>query len=149
MRIVRHTMFPPNDTPMTVVLRETDARDWGEATVAKPMAGAFVIVEEFTMPGAPTIEEATLEAGRRMKLRELRDANMALLYHWDGTTLGRVNAGGVLAATQPAPLDTADIEMVLVQLVEHPNYQGQTIIAVAKNGEIITLRNGTIQREGA
>lgn len=148
MKILRSTMFTDDaGPPMTVVLREIDVKVWQEATTIKPLPGACIVNEVFDMPGTPSIEQAVAEAGKRTKAREIRDRNIAMLYHWDGGALARVNPGGVLSGTQPAPLDEEDIKSVLIQLAQHPNYKGQTVLVISSDGNVVRMKDGKVSSE--
>lgn len=134
---------------MTQVIREVDLQEpIGSALAALggPIPGALVVTETFDLPGDVDLLQATLEATKRLAARAIREANMAMLYHWDGHHLAHVNRGGVLAGSLAAPhLTEADVRMVLEQLGHHPNYREQTIIAIAENGTSLSMKDGLVR----
>lgn len=149
MRVLRVTMWTPDLEPISMVTRESDLNvPLDEAAEQqKILPGGFIVIDIFEMDGEPDIVEATLEATRRQQEVLQREADQALLYHWDASKFGQLAAGGVLTGTLPCPLSGDEIETVLVQLASHPEYRAQTIIAISEKMEVVTMKDGVARRE--
>ena len=106
-----------------------------------------MLTDIFEVDDDADIVEATLEATRRQQEVLQREADQALLYYWDAAKFGQLAAGGVLTGTLPCPLSADEIETVLVQLAAHPEYRGQTIIAIAEDQTVVMMKDGTARRE--
>ena len=143
MRAARVSMYGPDlGPPVTAVLVEDQLRVTLEEALAeqKILPGGYVVCDPFETDG--DVMHATLEAVTR-QLERAEDEHMAaLLYHWDAGALERLAEGGVLTATEPAPLDADTIIDCLEQLAHHPRYRHQLIVAISRNMEIITMRDG-------
>lgn len=143
MKVLRCSCYPPNLEPLTTVMRDVDLTV-GIRTAAersKILAGAFVATEIFAMDEGG-IEEATEEALVRLERKADRERNAAILYHWSGLQLPRLEHDGVLTGTLPAPLNSHEVVSALTQLAEHPNYQSQTVMIISEDMELVLMRNG-------
>lgn len=144
MKVLRSTMWKTPDEKMTMVVRASDMRVPLETLIeAPPLPGGLITHSLFEMQGAPSIQEATMEALHRFEARANRERNMAILYFWDAMALRTVSPGGLLTPTQPAPLLADEIEPVLVQLAAHPNYIGQTVQVFSEEGSASKRRRST------
>jgi hypothetical protein len=128
--------------PVTAVLVEDQIRVTIEQAIAeqKILPGGYVVCDPFETDG--DVMRATLEAAQRQAERAEDEHMAALLYHWDAAALERVAEGGVLTATEPAPLDAATIIDCLEQLAHHPSYRHQLVVSISRDMEIVTMRDG-------
>jgi hypothetical protein len=130
--------------PMHTVVRDEDV------TVPLPemqkqmeaFSQGYVHSEIFEMPDGTDIIAAGVEGQRRYEADKLREHNMALLFLWDTERLDVTSDTGTIAATKPTPLSVEDIKTVLAQIPKHPLYTHQTVVAIAADGNIVTLRDG-------
>lgn len=146
MKILRTSRFlDPVRPPLTTVLRECDLTvPIDEARAAQDhLPGAFIVTHVFDLAGEPSIAEATRAA--TCYIRPQVEQDMAILYHYDATSLVRCTAGGVLTATRPAPLSAEDITEVFRQLRLHPSYKQQHVIAISRDFQIVTLDTAGIR----
>jgi hypothetical protein len=133
-----------------MVTREPDLAVPFEEVVEgqRTLPGGFVVVDVFEVAEEDAdIVEATLEATRRLQERYQREHDQALLYYWDANQFPRSAAGGVLTGTLPCPLTADEVETVLVQLASHPEYRAQTIIAIAEDYTVVTMKDGAARQE--
>lgn len=149
MRVLRATMWTPELEPISMVMREVDLGvPLDEAAEEQRiLPGGFVCMDIFEVDDDADIMEATMEATRRQQEVIQREHDQALLYYWDASKFGQLAAGGVLTGTLPCPLSAAEIEIVLIQLAAHPEYRGQTIIAIAEDHTVVMMKDGTARRE--
>ena len=133
MKILRATFHAPNLEPgPTVVLREPDLKcSIEEAARGCIQPGAYCTTEVFDLAGNPSIAEASLVVEQRRARVAQRERDEALLYYWTIMSLRRVNSGGVLCTTKPAPFSADRIRYVLAQICAHPEYRGQQFRIVA------------------
>lgn len=149
MRVVRVSCYGPMEGPLTMVMRESDLQVTIEEFVERTFTpGAFVAHEVFEVDPAPSILEATVEAGKRMTARYNTERDMALLYHWDGEALAKVLPEGVVAATKAAPLTNEEVECVLLQLAKHPLYKNQKVVVISKTNDVISMQSGKVTWHG-
>lgn len=163
MKVLRATMWPPpadngppsaKDGPVTMVMRDSDMtlplEDVARHVSAPLVEGAaFIVLEVFTAPDGTSIETVTLEGQRRARKRAASEKNMAIAFYYYVGWLPRMNPGGVVTATKPAPLEADDLATVAEQLARQTVYQGQTVLQIAKDGRLVWLRAGTVTIEDA
>lgn len=146
MRVLRTSGYHnPSMPAMTIVVRDCDITDTLESVRVQSMTpGLFVVHEIFSMEEAD-IGVATKRAAELMTEEVVqRERDMAMLYHYDASMLLQVKAGGVLMATRPAPMSSGDIGYVFEQLVNHPNYNAQLVMAISDDGLAVQLRDGEV-----
>lgn len=147
-RAVRATMYPPPGYPgrlvMTVV-RDVDVTVSLEEYVAKvAQPGLFTLFDVFDVRDDCSIERATEMACERQRQRAERETAMALFYHWNAGRLPMLRPGGVTTATRPAPLSVEELTEAMKQLARHPDYRSHTVIAIAEDGTVLSMRNGEV-----
>lgn len=148
MRIIRTTLYPHpsvRQPPMTTVMRDEDLA----VSIAEFKAGyassegAFVIYDEFVMPGSPSIIEASRAALARAHPQD--ESNMAILYFFAAQILGMLSPRGVYGAPDPAPLSTEQVAYTLNELRRHPAYtRGKTVVILSNTRTTVTLSNGQV-----
>jgi hypothetical protein len=74
------------------------------------------------------------------------ERNMAIMFFWDAAQLRQVSPDGLLAAPDPTPLSADQVEIVLLQLARHRNYQHQTVAAPSRDGFYLEMKNGIVRR---
>ena len=146
MRIWRSSLYksplPEDFPPLGTILREQDMNCTIEQAIAEapPVPGALIINDIFEVDHEV---ESPIEMGllvrARLEERQQRELNMAMLYFWDAMHLERVNQGGVLSGTEPAPLNCDEVGYVLNQLKRHPNWRQQTVVVYASDMERVVL----------
>lgn len=155
-KILRSSMYRHgwDKQPVTVVVRARDLRTSPEKAAEEMEAvspGAFVVSDIFEVDDEVYNDpvKATFAGMRRLddSARLDTEMNMALCYYWNANALDRLNSGGVLTSTRPAPLTEDQLSIVLRQLSRHPNYKQQRIMQYARNGRRVTFHDGKIEVE--
>lgn len=146
MKALRVTHWAPDLDPVTIIAREDALKVSIEAMAeTQRIAGVFTIIDFFEVEDDGDAEGAAAIGAKRAAERFKVERNMAMLFYFDAETLARVNPGGVLTATLPAPLSKDDIVATLLQLAAHPNYhRSQSVLAISEDHEIVMLRGGEI-----
>lgn len=165
MRVMRASLYKnpysargqnPNDPtapvnqPMTIVARDVDLMITPDdslmgAKLGAAQNGGFCTGEVFEVTGVGhTIKHVTILAERKRQRRAQIEVNQSMLYYWDAMYLTRANPGGVISGTMPIPLKASEVEEVLRLLAEHPDYDHQTVIAIAENGQMVKMKDGVI-----
>lgn len=141
MRVLRSTLFAPDLSPgITTVVRESDLVDTVDSARVGMETfndGIFVFTDVFEIDDRMTVEGATAEAMSRFE--EEMEKNAAMLFYWNAGHLPHVAPGGTLSGSEPAPLSATTIRSVFAQLIHHPNYRDQTLIAYAEDGEEVKV----------
>jgi hypothetical protein len=153
IKAVRHTVFADPSNPVTAVTLEGDLNiDPAKIEEELTLAGVFSITEVFDVPEAEIDGDALLTAiklsGERVRERAPEEINMAVGYHWNAEQLAIVREGGTLLNPATAPFGVSDVETVLTQLAQHPNYKpGVTVRCFAKDGTIVSMKDGVTMVE--
>jgi hypothetical protein len=148
MRVMRSTMWKnPNDKVTTVVRAPDVIVSLEEMQRHLLMPGFVVTFEIFAVPDGTSIESSTHEALRRFEERADRERNQAVMFFWNGGVLHRLNPGGRLMPTRPAPLTADELEPVMAQLALHPDYRSQTVGAFSEDGVGLLMKDGIVTRE--
>jgi hypothetical protein len=143
---MRSTIYSEDGDSLSLVVADgalTDTLESARERTKQP--GALCVYEIFDAPDGASEDAITRMAIAREEARETIERNMTVSYYWNASMLPRVNAGGVLMNNLPAPLSAEDCAAVLEQLALHPDYNNQTIIAVAMDFTIVTLANGRLE----
>lgn len=152
MKMLRTTWFDPRGyEPLTAVMAIREDLD-PETIKAEEFAKtdelgffAVVVIEDVDGPEVPEELLTQIVATRWLENRALTEGHMAMLYYYDAASLRMVKSDGVVMATKPAPLNKEDISFVLTRLAKHPDYEGQTIVCITEDSEIVSMRNGEIR----
>ncbi len=152
-RVLRSSMYrgPFDPAPVTMVTRERDAKVPLE-TMAKELEdlpSVFLIVSDIFEVDEDTYNnfpKATIAGMRRLQdsTIELAERNMAVAFFWNANAIRRINNGGTLAATKPAPLSRDQLITVMRQLCKLSYYEGQTIIQIDQDGVVVTMKDGRV-----
>lgn len=151
MKAVRHTAFLDPSNPITAITLESDMKDGALNGIEDELTlpGVFSLTEVFEVKGVESGDEgdalmkAIMQAGERVRERAPEEINMAIGYYWNAEQLQKVRAGGVLMNPARAPYGVSDVETMLTQLAQHPNYKpGVTIRCTAKDGSIVAMADG-------
>jgi hypothetical protein len=152
MKVLRCTMYPspdPKDAVTVTISEKSGIEPLDKIATRMLMPGTFVVSDIFEVPDTTDELHIALLGMKRLEdsARAQDERNMAISYYWNAMQLKKLAPGGTLANPKPAPLYGTQIEMVLLQLVKHPDYYGQTIMCIASDHEMVIInRNGTIIR---
>lgn len=146
MKVLRCSIYEsPTAPPLTIVTRACDLHEPVEVAardLETMHPGTFIVVDIFDVePAVYDSELASVHAGmQRLKdsVRALDERNMAVSYYWNAMHLKITSREGALANPNRAPLSKAQLEVVMRQLVRHPNYQAQHIFMISKDGDVVT-----------
>lgn len=159
MKAVRHTVFPDPSNPVTAITVEGEMKNGAldniEAELTLP--GLFSITEIFEVKGVEhgddgtdALMKAIMQGGERVRERAQQEVNMAVGYYWNADQLVKVKAGGTLMNPARAPFGVSDVETMLTQLAQHPNYKpGVTIRSTAEDGSFVSMKDGVTMVEDA
>lgn len=149
MNAIRHTIWPEPTSPMTAIAQEEDFVNTVDPATELALPGIFSVTEVFEVPDGGGLTEAIAIACERAQERAECEMNMAVGYYWNADKLAITRAGGSLTNPSPAPYSVVDMESVLTQLAQHPNYKpGVTVRAVAEDGSVVVMKDGTTMVEG-
>lgn len=146
MRILRSTMYAPDLTPITTVVRDSDMIDTLESvreSVKTP--GYFCTFEIFDVPEDMEIETVTMVAMERLTALGEAPRNQAIQFYWATMQFQLVSDDGAVIMPEPAPLSTDQVVEVFQQIPDHPDYKRQTLVASSMEGEVITLSAGKVE----
>lgn len=148
IRVLRLTIHPIGDSPVTTVMLESDVIDTLES-IRHHMTSEFpslVTSDIFEMPDGTDIGAATIEAVNRMD--EQAETHMEVLYMWTLMQWRGMAPKGILLAPKPAPLTRDQVTLVLRQLANHPAYNNdRTVVIIANDLTVVTLRGGNVLYE--
>lgn len=148
MKVLRVTVYSPlpDLLPTSMIVREVDLRgDIADAVQSQQDApGMFVITDVFEADAGAEIEDVTLVAIQRQTEAVMVERDMAVLFYWDAAHMSRVKKGGTISTSKPAPLTHEQVTTVLLQLANHPDYDGHTVICHTRDGHPVKLMNGEI-----
>jgi hypothetical protein len=147
MRVLRSSMFSPALEPMTVVIRDSDVIDTLDSirAGAKDEAPHYFVAHDIFETEDGSIEKAAAFAMIRMEERADDERNMALQFYWATAQFQLLSGDGTLIMPEPAPLTPEQIRVVFEQIVEHPDYDHQSVQATAKDGTVVTIENGEVK----
>lgn len=142
---LRNTLYDGDEPVATMVFREPEegGRDniYAMATrmrMSSAASGLDTDIEVFEFED--DFIRASWEAKRRSERRiPKRQRNIDILHDWAMGLLPIVRDGGVLAANSPVPLSDAEILEVFEKISATPEYRGQRLIAVSKEGETVVF----------
>lgn len=146
MRILRSTFYSPDLTPMTTVVRDSDAIDTLEgvrASVYEP--GYFTIFRIMETPDDISIEQATIWASKEYAEKVDDERNQAIQFYWATMQFQLVSRNGTVLMPAPAPFTTEEVREVFEQIVKHPDYTNQTVIATSCEGDNVTIEAGEVK----
>lgn len=159
MRAVRHTVFPDPSNPVTAITVESEMKADALTGIAEELTlpGLFSLTEIFEVKGVESGDDGTdalmkaiMQGGERVRERAQQEVNMAVGYYWNADQLVKVKAGGVLMNPARAPFGVSDVETVLAQLAQHPNYKpGVTVRSTAEDGSLVSMKDGVTLVEDA
>lgn len=134
MRWLRSTYWSPELKPTTVVVSEADVTvPLDEISV--PMETAMFVKDEiFELADDVSVAGATLFATELCRKNLRNERNQAIMYYWIAMQFQRVRERGVIASPKWAPLSVDEMKAVHKQLIEHPHYRDQTLLAFAEDG---------------
>ena len=146
MKAFRSTCYGSPSKSKTVFIREDAlAAPISEDTLTElEVPGAFVVSEVFEIDESIDMLALAEIAQQKLHARAKREQAQALLYFWDTHALERVRANGVLAGTEPAPLNVDEIKIVLRQIVKHPLYEGQSVIVISEDLKFVRVLKGKV-----
>lgn len=145
MRILRSSLFSPDLSALTTVVRDSDVRDTLESIrVGARQPGMFLASDIFDTDGDVTIEVATDLSMKRWKDLFDIERNQAIQFYWATMQFQLVSRDGTVIMPQPAPFSTARVVEVFEQIAKHPDYTNQTLVATSDEAEIVTLKNGKV-----
>lgn len=147
MRVLRSTMYGPELSPLTTVVRDSDVTDTLESVrfgAPDSVPELFVATEIFEMDEA-SIESATTTALERMAPLHDDERNMAILFYWATAHLRLTKRGsGMLIMPARAPLSDTQVRATFEQILKHPIYQGQSVQSTAQDGTVVRIEDGEI-----
>lgn len=149
MKMIRITIFAKMNQPtvqtFAEVLCEND--DAVDALRRLEQPGALVVTDEFEVADDLSDGDLAKALVDRAAERELREADMSVLYFYHADYLPKIKEGGIVAPMRPAPLAVGEIEPTLSQLAKHPAYRHQTIMVISEDGILVTMKDGEMKRE--
>lgn len=154
-RAIRLTLYDTHDdpAPVTSVVTEDDItvsleeliEDSKYKTSTGFVAHQVLPVRPGERGSSPSLVQRML---KHQQKRDEQERHQAMLYYWDAAQFARLNPGGVLSATKPAPLSIEEITDVLKQLYARADYDGFTIIVLSDDMTLLRLNaDGSIDVE--
>lgn len=137
---MRTTCWPPDLRPFTVVVAERDVTMPLEE-IGRP-EGFFFVKQDIFSHESDSLAMASVVGNSRMHAQLETERNQAIMFFWYAQQLPRVNPGGVVASTKPAPMTEGDIREVFKQLCDLRDYRDTTLIAIAKDGTEVSMKEG-------
>lgn len=141
MKVLAATLWTTPEDAATTFIPEDVVPSLDAYKAGVEVEGAPVTFRLFDIQSDNPLE-ALWQASQQLQPLMERERNLAILYHWNASFLLRLKHSGVLAQTKPSPLTVEEMEPILFQLCRHPEYNHQTFVTIAENGEVLKVKDG-------
>lgn len=156
MRAIRISAYiQMQQPPTTVVVPEdamTDTLESIRLRATDDLRGMLIVTDIFDAPDdAGMLEVTKVGMDRWSEADQMRESNMAVLYHWVVRYFTMTTRTGVIVTEHPAPLSSENVRLVLEQLGKHPGIGERTVVVTTEDMTVVILngRDKTIEQTEA